>query len=634
MSNLRLKNHTWDAASIYDSTLQKTQAEINAEASAGGGGSVSPAVTISEITGGHRVSITDKTHPQGQSFDVMDGADGTNGENGADGVSPAVTVTEITDGHRVSITDNTGTHTFDVLNGGVKAIRFTEGGYIQTDIATGIDVTSPISNSGYRYAVVECAEGEWLEVHVNGAGAARAYAFVDAEGNRLAVANANTNPSRILIAPANTKYFVVNDKMDGEYEDSYKGVSASRLNRLIKLEREVEASVASKRDPSGLIPFEYGVITAYAGTSVYYSVSSAPLNRCRTPVGAWFFMPKGTVVQLSSEDVRLYVAKKALSGETMTTQWATSYEATEDAFFAISLKYADDRVIEDIDAVKAFLSITPPADDTQQIVESLWRNTWFFDVSHRGYMKEAPQSTLAAFVRAKQKGYNGLEVDLRLTADSDPIPVIHHNAGMPSDSNYLIAEHTLAELRENANMGSYNGVTQQILTFEDTLKIAKNLDMVLFVELKVSFTPEQIASLITTARDCGMKERVYWMASYNSSDHDYAQNFRSVDADCNLLIHNTTTASNISPFVVSGKRITFCYARVTYINSTVVKNMAAVGVDTIAWCVTFSWLLPDYTTDQVKAKIVEMLDAGVCGIALDEWTAADIVREQYAPYIS
>ena len=34
------------------------------------------------------------------------------------------------------------------------------------------------------------------------------------------------------------------------------------------------------------------------------------------------------------------------------------------------------------------------------------------------------------------------------------------------------------------------------------------------------------------------------------------------------------------------------------------------------------------------ADIQEMLDAGVCGIALDEWTAADIVREQYAPYIS
>lgn len=34
---------------------------------------VSPAVTITPITGGHRVTITDASHPSGQSFDVMDG---------------------------------------------------------------------------------------------------------------------------------------------------------------------------------------------------------------------------------------------------------------------------------------------------------------------------------------------------------------------------------------------------------------------------------------------------------------------------------------------------------------------------------------------------------------------------------
>lgn len=34
----------------------------------------SPVVTVTNITGGHRVSITDKTHPSGQNFDVMDGS--------------------------------------------------------------------------------------------------------------------------------------------------------------------------------------------------------------------------------------------------------------------------------------------------------------------------------------------------------------------------------------------------------------------------------------------------------------------------------------------------------------------------------------------------------------------------------
>lgn len=37
---------------------------------------VSPAVTVETIQGGHQVTITDATHPQGQSFNVMDGVGG------------------------------------------------------------------------------------------------------------------------------------------------------------------------------------------------------------------------------------------------------------------------------------------------------------------------------------------------------------------------------------------------------------------------------------------------------------------------------------------------------------------------------------------------------------------------------
>ena len=44
--------------------------------SGGGSDGVSPTVTITSITGGHRVTITDAEHPNGQSMDVMDGAKG------------------------------------------------------------------------------------------------------------------------------------------------------------------------------------------------------------------------------------------------------------------------------------------------------------------------------------------------------------------------------------------------------------------------------------------------------------------------------------------------------------------------------------------------------------------------------
>lgn len=39
-----------------------------------GAAGVSPGVTITTIAGGHRVTITDKDHPSGQSFDVLDGS--------------------------------------------------------------------------------------------------------------------------------------------------------------------------------------------------------------------------------------------------------------------------------------------------------------------------------------------------------------------------------------------------------------------------------------------------------------------------------------------------------------------------------------------------------------------------------
>lgn len=72
---------------------------------------VSPAVTVTSITGGHNIKITDRDHPSGQDFDVPDGEDGT------DGVSPTISSESITGGHRLTIVDAGGTTTVDVMDG-------------------------------------------------------------------------------------------------------------------------------------------------------------------------------------------------------------------------------------------------------------------------------------------------------------------------------------------------------------------------------------------------------------------------------------------------------------------------------------------------------------------------------------
>lgn len=66
---------------MFDDTgvpAQGPQGETGATGATGTDG-YSPVVTITNITGGHRVTITDEDHPTGQSFDVMDGQDGSGG---------------------------------------------------------------------------------------------------------------------------------------------------------------------------------------------------------------------------------------------------------------------------------------------------------------------------------------------------------------------------------------------------------------------------------------------------------------------------------------------------------------------------------------------------------------------------
>lgn len=111
----------------------KDDAESGAFDGEDGTDGVSPTVTVTDITGGHLVTITDANGSH--SFSVMNGTDGQNGsdgqpgangsdgrdgvdgQDGTDGISPTITIVNIDGGHRVTMTDVNGSHSFDVLNG-------------------------------------------------------------------------------------------------------------------------------------------------------------------------------------------------------------------------------------------------------------------------------------------------------------------------------------------------------------------------------------------------------------------------------------------------------------------------------------------------------------------------------------
>ena len=78
---------------------------------------ISPAVSVSEITGGHEVTITDADHPSGQSFNVMDGRNGDPGTPGEDGYSPLASVSKSGNTATITVTDKNGTTTANVTDG-------------------------------------------------------------------------------------------------------------------------------------------------------------------------------------------------------------------------------------------------------------------------------------------------------------------------------------------------------------------------------------------------------------------------------------------------------------------------------------------------------------------------------------
>jgi glycerophosphoryl diester phosphodiesterase len=68
-------------------------------------------------------------------------------------------------------------------------------------------------------------------------------------------------------------------------------------------------------------------------------------------------------------------------------------------------------------------------------------------LAHRGALQEAPENTLPAFRLALEQGADGVELDVRLTRDGQPI--VFHDATLnrTTDGRGLVARATLSELR-------------------------------------------------------------------------------------------------------------------------------------------------------------------------------------------
>ena len=109
---------------------------------------------------------------------------------------------------------------------------------------------------------------------------------------------------------------------------------------------------------------------------------------------------------------------------------------------------------------------------------------------HRGASAYALENSLSAFIKAKELGADGIEIDLQLT--NDGVPIVTHDldfwrlAGNPKRVTDLTYEEVRKiKLGKRKLWRKFNG--ERVLTFEEVLNFAIQNGLKLNVELKESF---------------------------------------------------------------------------------------------------------------------------------------------------
>ena len=372
-----------------------------------------------------------------------------------------------------------------------------------------------------------------------------------------------------------------------------------------------DGNASSIRTSSNYIPCSYRDLIKYnaGGTNPQYNVFFFDKNKTFiskiAETGTWFSYATFITIPLNAKYFRIMQ-------NTSNREWATF-----DYYQFNKL----DKYALDYDALKDLEETSNKANE--------WQFTNMIDGSHRGYMAEAPENTRASFILAKNKGYNTLEADVRLTRDNKF--VISHNDAMPSSSSYLISEHTLNELRANANMGSYKGIVQELLTLKDLLVIAKNIDMKLFLEFKSTLSASQYAEVVAMIVNLGLIDKVWLMVDSTTVDYVRNVNDKIMIAWFNA---DESDATSIASYNIDGEPMrNIVYRRCDILTEQFISTFNALNIYVVGWSVSWSWMYgDDYDIAVVKNDIIKSIENGSQGIIMDIFTLNDLMKEYYSNY--
>ena len=136
-------------------------------------------------------------------------------------------------------------------------------------------------------------------------------------------------------------------------------------------------------------------------------------------------------------------------------------------------------------------------------------------VAHRGVSSIERENTSAAFIAAGNRSYYGIETDLHRTADGAMVTIHDGRTGRVSPVDLSVEDSRLADLRK-INLFDTHGLFTRgdlvIPTLAEYAAICHDYEKVSILELKSSFTKEDIAEILTILQTQEQLEHTVFIA--------------------------------------------------------------------------------------------------------------------------
>ena len=204
-------------------------------------------------------------------------------------------------------------------------------------------------------------------------------------------------------------------------------------------------------------------------------------------------------------------------------------------------------------------------------------------VAHQGYSESNPGNTPLAFSAAANKGFWGIETDIRFTLDG--VPVCQHDEVVKYEDGtaLAVAEHTYAELRAKPLKNAKTSDKVYLCPFTEYLDICAAGDIVAVIELKTVCSGAELAELLSLVDIRHSRQKSVFIAF----DYENLTALRALDGTLALqYLSETKNDPHFEDCLKDGISLDVKYNLVT---KSLVKKFHAEGLTVNAWVVNSDW---------------------------------------------